>query len=426
MVLSERARKRDAAEQRRHAHGRTPSANGPYEERSGRGHRSKVSQIYYSTLRGLGKACLGVVGLLVACTEPPPVRPTPHDGALDPSATPVDTASAIAPGVEPFSDPKKVTLEQGAMGTKVTMVAFTSEKMDESAVSGALAKGFREIVRIEKLMSTWVESSEVSRINAAAGKSQVTVGPETLAVIDKSLWIAEASGGVFDITFDSMKGLWKFDEGAVPRVPDKDALEKARKMIDYKQITVDKEQSKVGIKREGTRMNLGGIAKGFAVDACAKVLEQEGLSAFLVQAGGDLYVKGRKPDGTAFRVGVRDPRGAPQESFALMEVEDHAFSTAGDYERAFILDGKRYHHIIDPRTGFPATASRSVTVWAKDAFTADAIDDAVFILGAEKGLALVESIDGAGAVIVDDKNKVWISKRIEKVVRVLKQPTEGT
>ncbi len=137
------------------------------------------------------------------------------------------------------------------------------------------------------------------------------------------------------------------------------------------------------------------------------MLREEGLTAFFVQAGGDLFVAGRKPEGVPFRVGVRDPRGRDaNDYFAMLPVEDHAFSTAGDYERGFVKNGRRYHHIIDPRTGFPATASRSVTIWAKDAFTADAIDDAVFILGPEKGLALVESLDDTGAVIVDEHNKV--------------------
>ncbi len=123
---------------------------------------------------------------------------------------------------------------------------------------------------------------------------------------------------------------------------------------------------------------------------------------------------------------MRDPR-APGEGdyFAMLEVEDHAFSTAGDYERGFVKDGKRYHHIIDPRTGYPATASRSVTIWARDAFTADAIDDAVFILGPKKGLELVDSLDDAGAVIVDDHNKVWISSRLKDKLHQIRPPTDG-
>jgi thiamine biosynthesis lipoprotein len=144
-----------------------------------------------------------------------------------------------------------------------------------------------------------------------------------------------------------------------------------------------------------------------------------------VQAGGDLFGAGRKPDGSAWISGVQDPRGPTGKFFATIELDDHAFSTAGDYARSFFVDGKRYHHIIDPRTGYPATACRSVTVWAKDAFTADAIDDAVFILGPEKGLALVESQEGVGAVIVDAANRVWVSKRLDGKVHILGTPTDG-
>jgi FAD:protein FMN transferase len=124
-------------------------------------------------------------------------------------------------------------------------------------------------------------------------------------------------------------------------------------------------------------------------------------------------------------VGIKDPRGTRDQYFALAPIRDHAFSTAGDYERGFVLGGKRYHHIIDPRTGFPATASRSVTIFAPTALQADALDDAVFILGPEKGLALVESIDGVGAVIVDAHNKVWTSKRLEGVIKFIGDPTDG-
>jgi thiamine biosynthesis lipoprotein len=144
-----------------------------------------------------------------------------------------------------------------------------------------------------------------------------------------------------------------------------------------------------------------------------------------VQAGGDLYTRGTKPGGLPWQAGIRDPRGPEGDYFALMPVSDHAFSTAGDYERAYVVDGKRYHHIIDPRTGYPAMATRSVTIWAPTALQADAIDDAVFILGPEKGLALVESIDGVGAVIVDATNRVWISKRLEGKITAVHPPRDG-
>jgi thiamine biosynthesis lipoprotein len=317
-------------------------------------------------------------------------------------------------------------MDAKAMGTHLVLAAYTSDTRDEASIRASFGKALAEIHRLEGLMTTWRDDSEISAINAAAGKSAVTVSPETLAVIEKSVWMSSRSEGVFDITFEAMHGLWKFDQDLEVRVPAKADVEAARKLIDWRKIKIDHDRRTVKLDRAGMRMSLGGIAKGYAVDAASHVLMADGLDAFMVQAGGDLYVRGKKPDGSRFRVGVRDPRGKDEaDFFALLEVEDHAFSTAGDYERGFVKDGKRYHHIIDPRTGFPATASRSVTIWAPDAFTADAIDDAVFILGPEKGLALVESLDDTGCVIVDEHNKVWISARLKDRLHVIRQPTDG-
>jgi thiamine biosynthesis lipoprotein len=171
-------------------------------------------------------------------------------------------------------------------------------------------------------------------------------------------------------------------------------------------------------------INLGGIAKGYAVDKAAAVLAKNGFTDVVVQAGGDLLVKGRKGE-APWTVGIRDPRGPLDDFFALAPITDASFSTAGDYERAFVKDGHRYHHILDPRTGHPATACRSVTILAKDALTADELDDAVFILGPEKGLPLIEAREGVGAVIVTADNKVIVSKRLEGKVTIVHPPTEG-
>jgi thiamine biosynthesis lipoprotein len=320
----------------------------------------------------------------------------------------------------------RVAVEAKAMGTHLLLAAYTSPTRDEAALRATFGRAVAEIQRLEGLMTTWRDDSEVSRINAAAGKSAVAVGPETLSVIEKSVWMSQRSEGVFDITFEAMHGLWKFDQDLEERIPPRPAVEAARKLIDFRKIKIDHDAHTVMLEKAGMRMSLGGIAKGYAVDAAASVLRAEGVDAFLVQAGGDLFVRGKKPDGSRFRVGVRDPRGKDStDYFALLEVEDHAFSTAGDYERGFVKDGRRYHHIIDPRTGYPATASRSVTIWAGDAFTADAIDDAVFILGPEKGLALVESLDDVGAVIVDEHNKVWVSRRLKDKLHMIRPPTDG-
>ncbi|HEY3595475.1 MAG TPA: FAD:protein FMN transferase [Polyangiaceae bacterium] len=311
------------------------------------------------------------------------------------------------------------------MGTHLTFVAYTSESVDEAAARGAIDRAVAEVRRLEMAMTTWTEDSEVSRVNQAAGREPVHVGPDTLAVIEKSLWISAASEGVFDISFEAMHGLWKFDEDMDSHLPSAEQLAERRKLIDYRRIAVDHQKSTVYLQKAGMKIGLGGIAKGYAIDRAADILLSAGLRDFLAQAGGDLYLHGKKPDGSAWVAGVRDPRGSEGAYFATVAVTDHAFSTAGDYERSYVVGGKRYHHILDPRTGYPATASRSVTIWAKDALTADALDDAVFILGPEKGLALVESIDDAGAVIVDAKNHVWISRRLEGKVNVLRPPTDG-
>jgi FAD:protein FMN transferase len=369
-----------------------------------------------SALRHAAALALLLPLLTVGCDRSPP----------EPSPTPEPPPAVSAPARPAPAAPRRVQLDDRAMGTHILLASYTTDALDEAAIRPKLAKALDEIRRLEALMTTWRSDSEISAVNAAAGKTAVHVSPETMAVIQKSLWISRASEGVFDITFEAMHGLWKFDEDLVENVPSKEAIEAARRLIDYRKIKVDPARSTVMLEQPGMRMSLGGIAKGYAVDAAAHVLRAEGLRSFFAQAGGDLYVQGRKPDGAAWKVGVRDPRGKDEgDFFAMLEVEDHAFSTACDYERGFVKGGRRYHHIIDPRTGYPATASRSVTLWAKDAFTADAVDDAVFILGPEKGLALVESLDDCGAVIVDEHNKVWVSKRLEGKLQILREPTDG-
>jgi thiamine biosynthesis lipoprotein len=366
--------------------------------------------------RALAAVSLAVAACLGACRDSSTTAPR-----SGPTLTPTPALRTPSAAI-----PERVAIEGHAMGTAIHLTAYTTAALNADATKRALGAALGEIRRLETLMTTWRKDSELSRVNASAGKAASPVSRETLDVIQKSLWIGKASEGTFDITFEAMHGLWKFDEDLEAKVPPRELVQQARVLIDYRDIVIDEPKGTVMLRRPGMRMSLGGIAKGYAVDAASHVLAKAGLAAFMVQAGGDLYVRGRKPDGAAWRVGVRDPRGpSAGDYFAMMEIEDHAFSTAGDYERSFVLDGRRYHHIIDPRTGFPATASRSVTVWAKDAFTADALDDAVFILGVEKGLALIESVEGAGALIVDTDNQVHISKRLESHVEVLRPPTEG-
>jgi thiamine biosynthesis lipoprotein len=357
-------------------------------------------------------------------TNGAPSREMPAIGTPISPSTELSRQGLLPPGLGP-SARTKVSVEASAMGTRLNFVAFTSPEVDEARTRAAIDRAVGEIRRLEALMTTWRDDSEISRINQNAGRAPVKVSAETARVIDESLWIGEKSGGVFDITFEVMHGLWRFDQDVDPHPPRAEEVAERRKLIDYRHIVRDQGAGTVFLDKAGMKMSLGGIAKGFAIDRAAATLIAEGVHDFLAQAGGDLFVHGKKADGTPWIAGVRDPRGPDGAYFAEMAVRDHAFSTAGDYERSYIASGKRFHHIIDPRSGYPATASRSVTIWAKDALTADALDDAVFILGPKKGLELVESIDETGAIIVDAENHVWVSRRLEGKVRIERPPTGG-
>lgn len=337
------------------------------------------------------------------------------------------TDAAAAPTVAaagPFV-PEKVAVEGHAMGTHLSYAAYTTPTLDAATIKAAFEKATAEIERIEALMTTWRPDSDLSKVNDAAGKSKVAIDPETFAVVKESLHTSAISSGTFDITFESLHGLWKFDQDLDPHPPTPAEVKAKLHLVGWKHVHLDEAAHTVFIDQVGTKISLGGIAKGYAVDKACAIVVASGLQSFFVQAGGDLYAKGTKPDGTAWQAGIRDPRGPEGSYFAMIDLSDHAFSTAGDYERSYIVDGKRYHHIIDPRTGYPATASRSVTIYANDAYQADAIDDAVFILGPKKGLELVESIEGMGAVIVDDKNNLWVSNRLKGKIRLIRPPTSG-
>lgn len=311
------------------------------------------------------------------------------------------------------------------MGTHLAFAGYTNPKMDEAAVQAAFEAAIHEFERIELMMTTWRTDSELSMVNAAAGKSPMPVSDETRLVIDESLRMSQKSEGTFDITFETLHGVWKFDEDLDPHPPKPADIAAKLKHLGYRHVKVDAAKRTVFLDDPETRISLGGIAKGYAVDQAARVIEKAGVTSFYVQAGGDLFARGKKPDGSEWSSGIRDPRGPANKYFAMLPISDYAFSTAGDYERSYVVGNKRYHHIIDPRTGYPATASRSVTIWAKSALLADAIDDAVFILGPRKGLELVESLEDVGAVIVDAKNNLWVSKRLQGKLIVTGAPTDG-
>lgn len=334
------------------------------------------------------------------------------------------TAAATAPGAATAAEGHVVTRSGTAMGTALQIRVWSDGHREDAEVEGAIEAALAEISRLERLMTTWRADSDISRVNAAAGQGAVAVSPEVYDVVRRALLYSRLSGGAFDISFDALHGLWRFDDDLTPAVPDAAELRARRRLIDWRRILIEDRGRTVRLATAGMRINLGGIGKGYAVDAAAAVLRQRGFGDNIVQAGGDLMLSGSK-GGQPWMTGIRDPRGAAGDYFAVCPVVDHAFSTAGDYERSFILSGKRYHHIIDPRTGYPAQGARSVTIYARDATTADGLDDAVLILGPDKGLKLIEQLPDVGAVIVTRDNQVVISPRLRGRVQIVRPPTPG-
>jgi len=328
----------------------------------------------------------------------------------------VAAASSVA------AAPAKLTYTDKAMGTYVTVWFWTDKEADAAKAAESV---FKEMKRLDAEMTTWTDTAEVAQINLNAGKKPVAVSQETLDVIERALDISKKSGGVFDITVGAFHGLWKFDEDMDGSLPDPKEVKKRLALIGYKDVVVDKKKKTVFLKRKGMSITLGGIANGFAVDKCVALLKAAGFNDFMVQAGGDMYISGKKGN-DPWVVGIRDPRGT--DLFAGMPIENHSFSTSGDYERGFVKEGVRYHHILDPRDGQPAHASRSVTIKAKDAYTADAWSKVMFILGWKAGLDIIKKykLTDFEVVWVDDKNEIHMTPGIEKELKIVKQPTPGT
>jgi thiamine biosynthesis lipoprotein len=307
------------------------------------------------------------------------------------------------------------------MGSQLHLTAWTS---DETAAVAAFEAVFAEFDRLDGVMSVWKPGSEIERLNAAAGDHPVPIGSDLLDVLRTARQVSEWTDGKFDVTFGALSGLWKFDQDQDNRIPDPRAVQAKLPLVDYRALQVDEHAGTAFLTRKGMRAHLGGIGKGYAIDKAVAILRARGLRDFMIQSGGDMYVAGRHGD-RPWRVAIRDPRGPADKAFAALDLTDGTFSTSGDYERFFMHDGRRYHHILDPDLGEPARASRSVTIVATRAVLADGLSTGVFILGGQKGMDLIERLPDVEGVIVTDRNEVLVSSGLRSRVRMIAKPTDA-
>jgi thiamine biosynthesis lipoprotein len=309
------------------------------------------------------------------------------------------------------------SFERTMMSTRVAV--GIADRVSPDKAAAAAEDVFAIFAEIEKDLNEWKPESALSKVNAGAGGPGVEAPPELCEVVALSLEGARRTKGLFDPTWAALRGIWKFEPNA--KVPAEAEVKAACARIGYTRVSLAESADggagcTVKLADKGMALGLGGVVKGWGVDRAVQTLRAKGLKDFFVQAGGDLFLAG-KNGGRLWRAGIRDPRGPLEKTFASVEVQDMSFSTSGDYEHFFEADGKRYHHIIDPRTCWPAPKSRSATVMARTAVAAEFLSKAIFIEGGDAGVAMAEAA-GAEAVIVDADNGVHVSKGLNGKIKV--------
>ena len=281
--------------------------------------------------------------------------------------------------------------------------------LDKGTEPDIFTGAFTLLREIEKTMGTSIPGSDVMRINENAGKSPVAVTEDTFFVIAKSLEISRASRGVFDITVGPLVDLWKIGTPEAA-VPDPVHLLETLPLVDFEAVFLDPEHRTVYLEQENMRVDLGGIAKGFAADKVVEYLNSRSIGKGIIDLGGNIFAMGSKHDGSPWRIGVQDPEGSRGSYIGIIEASNQAVVTSGIYERYFMEQGRRYHHIIDTETGYPIESGvASVTIVSGNALEADALSTALFALGVEQGLNYIETCSAAEALFVTREKEVFLS-----------------
>ena len=294
------------------------------------------------------------------------------------------------------------------MGNRFEISAVSD---DETWAIERINAGVREIQRIEKLLTTFNEESETSLINRYAGMAPVQVSRETFDIIERSLRISRLTQGSFDISYGSIdKRLWNFDTN-MKELPDKATAKKMVRLINYRNIILDDENCTVFLKEKGMRIGFGGIGKGYAAERARYIMKSMSVESGIVNASGDLTTWGLQPNGKPWTIGIVNPNSS-HELFSYLDVTDMAVATSGNYEKYAIINGKKYSHTIDPRTGLPVSGIKSVTIITLNAEIADAMATPVMIMGIKTGLDLINQMKDIEAIVIDDNNKVYASNNI--------------
>lgn len=305
-------------------------------------------------------------------------------------------------------DKKAISKDTILMGSAFT---FTAVHDTWEGAQLAIDKGIEEVIRIESIISSWSPSSETSEVNRNAGIRPVKVSKELFDLVYRSKKISELSNGYFDISFASIDKVWKFD-GSDVVVPSEDNLKASVAKINFQNIVLDADNQTVFLKDKGMKIGFGAIGKGYAANKAKAVMKALNANDGVVNAGGDLVSWGTRPDGSPWTIGIADPQNK-ENIISYLNISDMAVVTSGNYERYVEIEGERYCHIINPKTGWPVKGTKSVTIICADGEIADALATTVFVLGPEEGVKLIDHLKGVECIIVNDDNQFVYSQNVK-------------
>ena len=298
--------------------------------------------------------------------------------------------------------------EQSLLGSPFEITVVATDSVQAKLYTDL---AISEVKRIENLVSDWIPTTQISQVNQNAGIKPIKVDQEVFDLVERAIKISKLTSGAFDISYASMDKIWKFD-GSMKQMPTEEAIKKSVEKVGYQNIILNPKDKTIFLKNKGMKLGLGGIAQGYIADKIKEVLQEKRCTSGLVNVSGDINTWGKQPNGQPWSVGIINPMNK-NKVFATFILDDSAVETSGSYEKFVVFNGKRYSHIIDPRTGYPASGIVSVSVFAKQTELADALATGIFVLGIEVGLDLVNQLNGIDCIIVDDKGGVHVSNKID-------------
>lgn len=306
--------------------------------------------------------------------------------------------------------PSVLTRTEFLMDTVITLKIY--DKPEERIMDKAIDR----LIEIEDRMSATIASSDVGLINENAGVKPVQVHDDTYFVIKQAKYFAEISGGAYEPTIGPLVELWDItgtDEKERESIPEEEEIQEKKALVNYEDLILE-EDNYVYLNRKGMKIDLGGIAKGYAADEVKRIFQENGVKSAIVDLGGNIYVVGNKNRGEPWKIGIQDPFAVINNYMGILEVDHKSVVTSGDYERYFVHKGERYHHIIDPKTGYPAKSDISgVSIISDQSIYGDALSTALFVLGLEEGSKLIKTLDDAEAIFINRKKEVFIDKSME-------------